>query len=135
MDRIIIIFITCVILAICVILAATSSNKTDFYVWDGAYPSGLFELKVKNRQGHPIQGAKFDIYEGNSKINAYEQPFKNYDQGAKLISDKDGIIRLYSEGMRFGGTMEDKPPQYTCSISFNGNKEVKFDASNIFDEK
>jgi hypothetical protein len=124
-----------------VILGLASYNTTAV-VWDGAFPSGEYHLRIQSEGGVPIEAAILNIYHGRTQ--AFKYPFDNYLSENSLVSNKKGeiVITHASRGFEFGGTswllfwaipIDMGSPKFNCEIIASGYQALEFSVQQIFE--
>jgi hypothetical protein len=132
-----------VLIIIALALLALLSYKTSFILWDGAYPSGAYRLKIQNTKGEPIRGAVLKVFLGGTQKPALGYPIDNYLTEGSLTSDDQGMIFAFhkAQGIEFGGTCRklfwvyqtcSEAPTYDFEVSAEGCKTINFSTVQLF---
>ncbi len=140
------IFVTVLLASFVIVLVLSVASYVSTQVmWDGMFPSGEYHLLVQDQAGNPVEGAFLNIYAGKSAKHAFEYPFDNYLSENSLASNAKGeiVVTHLPRGFEFGGSgwhlfwvipVNIGAPEFTCQISADGYKTLKFPDEQIFDE-
>src|SRR5437879_4606711 len=73
-------------------------------VWDGGYLQAEFQFKFMDDQGKPLQGVQLQV-KGDDGKAAYCYPVTDFQEGAALTSDENGMLVFHHVSMipEFGG--------------------------------
>jgi hypothetical protein len=82
-----------------IFISAIGSIATTFGIWDGAIPSANFKIKVIDKEGKPVNGAKLTIFSKQSflslqKTPAYSFPIHQFTEHYQPTSNENGIIKI-----------------------------------------
>ena len=124
-----------------VIVAWGFLTPTSTGIWDGAFPSGEYQILVENTDSKPIPGAVFHVF-GRENSFAYDYPFDNYSSSSDLVSNEQGlIIALHKfQDVEFSGSCHEyfwfykkcsDGPEYFGQITADGYKVKDFSINEL----
>ncbi|GAA5496325.1 hypothetical protein Rhal01_02508 [Rubritalea halochordaticola] len=90
---------------VCLALLAGLSYLSTSAFWDGSYPAGIYEVRLIDSDGKPIQNQPVRLINSYDDSISYGYPVHNFSMDTPLITDEHGIVTLIrpESGLEFGG--------------------------------